>query len=258
MDFRIPVMSSLNELPIFRLQFYLTAPYPCSYLTGRQARSQVAAPGGLVDTVVYSELVRLGFRRSGHHVYRPRCDTCQECVPVRVPVQGFRPNRSQRRCLATNADLSMVLRPLVFDEAHYRLYRRYQAARHAGGGMDQDDREQFRNFLLQSRVDSALAEFTLGGEVVMVSLVDRLMDGLSAVYTFYEPDLAKRGLGTFSVLTQLDMAAQMGLPYLYLGYWIRDSAKMAYKRAFRPLEALVEGHWRRDFMTGKAGDGQDA
>lgn len=238
-------MSSLKELPIFRLQFYLTAPYPCSYLPERQARSQVAAPGGLVDTVVYSELVRMGFRRSGHHVYRPRCDACQACTPVRVLVNEFRPSRAQRRCLARNADLSMRLKPLVFDEAHYQLYRRYQAARHAGGGMDQDDREQFRGFLLQSRVDSALAEFTLDGEVVMVALVDRLMDGLSAVYTFYDPDLPKRSLGTFGVLTQLRLAREMGLPYLYLGYWIAESGKMAYKRGFQPIEALSSGRWNR-------------
>ncbi|MBP8902761.1 MAG: arginyltransferase [Thiobacillaceae bacterium] len=243
-------MSSLKELPIFRLQFYLTAPYPCSYLPEHLARSQVAAPGGLVDTVVYSELVRLGFRRSGQHVYRPRCDACQACTPVRILVDGFRPSRAQRRCLARNADLALRLKPLVFDEAHYHLYRRYQAARHAGGGMDQDDREQFRSFLLQSRVDSALAEFTLDGEVVMVALVDRLMDGLSAVYTFYEPELARRSLGTFGVLTQLRLAREMSLPYLYLGYWIEESGKMAYKQGFQPIEALVSGQWKR--MEGPA------
>ena len=138
----------------------------------------------------------------------------------------------------------MRVKPLLFDEAHYRLYRRYQAARHAGGGMDQDDREQFRGFLLQSRVDSALLEYSLGGEVVMVSLLDRLLDGLSAVYTFYEPELARRSLGTFGVLTQVRLARDMGLPYLYLGYWIAASTKMAYKRGYRPLEAFVEGQWR--------------
>lgn len=236
-------MSTLKELPIFRLQFYLTAPYPCSYLPGRMARSQVAAPGSLVDTVAYSELVRLGFRRSGQHVYRPRCDNCFACIPVRIPVAEFRPSRSQRRCQRRNADLVMRLRPLVFEESHYRLYRRYQQARHSGGGMDQDDREQYRGFLLQSRVDSALAEFTLGGEVVMVALVDRLLDGLSAVYTFFEPDLAGRGLGVHGVLSQIRLARDMGLPYLYLGYWIEDCRKMAYKRAYRPLEALRDGRW---------------
>ena len=138
---------------------------------------------------------------------------------------------------------AVTLKPLVFEEAHYRLYRRYQSARHAGGGMDRDDREQFRSFLLQSRVDSALLEYTLDGALVMVALVDRLMDGLSAVYTFYDPDLPRRGLGTFGVLSQVDLARDMGLPYLYLGYWIGASPKMAYKRVFHPLEALVEGQW---------------
>lgn len=236
-------MSSLRELPIFRLQFYLTAPYPCSYLPERTARSQVATPGSLVDTLVYSELVRLGFRRSGQHVYRPRCDRCSACTPVRIPVAHFSPNRSQRRCQERNGDVQMRLRPLSFEEGHYRLYRRYQGARHAGGGMDQDDREQYRSFLLQSRVDCALVEFTLDGEVVMVSLVDRLMDGLSAVYTFFEPDLARRGLGVLGVLSQIRLAREMGLPHLYLGYWIADCRKMAYKRAYRPLQAFLDGRW---------------
>lgn len=239
-------MSFAAELPIFRLQFYLTAAYPCSYLPERQARSQVAAPGGMVDTVVYSELVRAGFRRSGFHVYRPHCDQCRACTPTRLRVEEFRPNRSQRRCLTRNADLTARLKPLDFAEEHYRLYRRYQAARHAGGGMDQDDREQYRSFLLQSRVDSALVEYRLAGEVVMLALVDRLMDGISAVYTFYEPGLEKRGLGVYSVLRQIEYAREMNLPYLYLGYWIADCRKMAYKRAYRPLELLRHGQWLED------------
>lgn len=238
-------MTSLRDLPIHRLQFYLTAAYPCSYLPGRLARSQVATPTHLVDTMVFSELVGRGFRRSGLHVYRPRCDVCRACVPVRVPVADFRPNRSQRRCQTRNADLGCSLKALAFEEAHYRLYRRYQASRHAGGGMDQDDREQYRNFLLMSRVDSALLEYTLDGRVVMVSLVDRLLDGLSAVYAFYDPDLARRGLGVYNVITLVDLSRRMGLPYVYLGYWIADSPKMAYKRRYRPLEGYVDGHWRR-------------
>jgi arginyl-tRNA--protein-N-Asp/Glu arginylyltransferase len=237
-------MSTLKELPVFRLQFYLTAPYPCSYLPQRMARSQVAAPGSLVDTVAYSELVRLGFRRSGQHVYRPRCDHCSACTPVRIPVESFKPNRAQRRCQQRNRDVRLRLRPLLFEEAHYRLYRRYQVARHAGGGMDQDDREQYRSFLLQSRVDSALMEFSLAGKVIMVSLVDRLMEGLSAVYTFFEPDLEKRSLGVYGVLSQIDLAQEMGLPYLYLGYWISDCRKMAYKQAYRPIQALLDGRWQ--------------
>jgi arginine-tRNA-protein transferase len=236
-------MTQLRELPVQRLQFYLTAPYPCSYLPGREARSQVVTPGSQVDTAVFSELARMGFRRSGLYVYRPRCDACSACVPVRVPVADFAPNRSQRRCQARNADLTRILRPLVFDEAHFQLYGRYQKARHAGGGMDQDDSEQYRGFLLSSRVDCALAEFTLEGRVVMVSLLDRLLDGLSAVYTFYEPDLAPRGLGVFGVLSAIQLARQLGLDYLYLGYWIAESRKMAYKAGYRPLQGYRQGQW---------------
>jgi len=238
-------MTSLRDLPIHRLQFYLTAAYPCSYLPDRLARSQVATPMHLVDTAVFSELANQGFRRSGLHVYRPRCDACRACVPVRIPVEDFRPNRSQRRCAARNADIGCSLKPLVFEESHYRLYRRYQSCRHAGGGMDQDDREQYRNFLLMSRVDSALLEYTLDGRVVMVSLVDRLLDGLSAVYAFYDPDQARRGLGVYNVLTLVELGRRLGLPHVYLGYWIADSPKMAYKRQYRPLEGFVDGHWRR-------------
>ena len=248
-------MSFAAELPIFRLQFYLTASYPCSYLANQQARSQVAAPSGMVDTMVYSELVRLGFRRSGLHVYRPHCDHCRACTPTRLRVDRFQPNRTQRRCLARNEDIEIRLKPLVYDEAHYRLYRRYQAARHAGGGMDQDDREQYRGFLLQSRIDSALIEYRLAGEVVMVALVDRLLDGLSAVYTFFEPGLERRSLGVFGVLQQIRLARELGLPYLYLGYWIADCRKMAYKRAYRPLEMLLQGRWQAVESGGESGRG---
>jgi arginine-tRNA-protein transferase len=236
-------MSIPGELPVYRLQFYLTAAYECSYLPERMARSQVAVPGSLVDGAIYTELVRAGFRRSGQHVYRPRCDTCHACTPVRIAVDRFSPNRTQRRCLKRNADIQMRLKPLIFEEAHYRLYRRYLASRHQGGGMDQDDREQFRSFLLQSRVDSALAEFTLNGDIIMVALVDRLRDGLSAVYTFFDPDLESRSLGVLGVLTQIRLASEMGLPYLYLGYWIEDCRKMAYKRHYRALEMLQGGTW---------------
>ncbi len=238
-------MTLLRELPIHRLQFYLTAPYPCSYLPDRQARSQVATPPGLVDTVVFSEMARLGFRRSGDFVYRPHCDGCAECLPVRVVVEDFMASRSQRRCLNRNGDLRYALRPLEYAESHFQLYRRYQSARHTGGGMDMDDQEQYRGFLLVSRVDSALLEFTLDGQVVMVGLVDRLLDGLSAVYAFFEPGQAKRSLGVFNVLTLIDLAGKMGLPYLYLGYWIRESRKMAYKSDYRPLEVYREGGWTR-------------
>ena len=233
-------MSDLSTLKLFATQ-----PHPCSYLEGQEATTVFVDPEARVDQSLYSQLSQLGFRRSGAHLYRPQCLRCQACISCRIPVQLFKPNRSQRRCWRMNQDLELRIAKSINTAEHYDLYASYIEARHNNGDMFPPSEEQYNAFLTSEWNLTHYIEFRLEGRLIGVSVCDQLDDGLSAVYTFYTPEEDARSLGKFAILAQIDKARRLGLDYLYLGYWIKECNKMNYKIQYRPLDLLVNRRWMR-------------
>ena len=227
------------------MHFYLSAEHPCSYLPGREARSLFPDPQAMMDTTVYGALVDHGFRRSGCMVYRPGCRDCHACVPARIRVNGFRPNRSQRRTLKMNSDLVVRSRKSDLDERHLALYRDYLASRHADGDMSAESIVEMQRFLVSDWCETMLIEGWLDERLVLVAVTDVVDNALSALYTFFDPRLPKRSLGTLAVLEQIAACRRLGFTHLYLGYWIENCRKMRYKSSFSSLETRhPDGYWQ--------------
>ncbi len=244
-------MTLPSEATLHKLQFYVTTSYPCGYLPGQRAQSLIATPQHLIDASVYGGLIQQGFRRSGKFAYRPHCESCNACTPVRLLVEEFTPSRSQKRSFKHHQNLQVNILPLAFHSEHFELYNDYQSARHSEkingdkSNNEADDKaSQYRDFLVESNVETLLIEFRLDDALKMVSVVDVLRDGISAVYTFYNTDDLHTSYGTFNIVWLNTWARTLNLPYLYLGYWIKDSQKMAYKQKFKPQQALIDGEWQ--------------
>jgi len=225
---------------------YLSSEHACGYLPGLNARTLFVDPLARMNGRLYQRLLEHGFRRSGSHVYRPACARCHACIPLRIPVRAFSPNRSQRRTWERNrAALSLRERPPQFDSMHFALYRRYIEVRHADGSMADASVASYEDFLLSPwGGETRLLELRLEDRLMAVAVTDVLEHALSAVYTFFDPELAAHAPGTLAVLCQIGEAQRQGLDWLYLGYWIEECRKMSYKDRFRPVEAWIDGAWR--------------
>jgi leucyl-tRNA---protein transferase len=225
------------------IPLFLTERHPCSYLEGEEAQPAFVHPLFEMTPGIYSQLIEQGYRRSGDEVYSPHCPDCSACIPVRLRVSEFMPDRSQIRCLRKNRDIEVKAKPAEFDESHYEMYLRYQAKRHTDGSMAHSGRNEYLHFLKSAWCDTSFVEFTISGELAAIAVVDRLDNALSAVYTFFEPKFSDKSLGVYAVLWQIEWAKQLKKEYLYLGYWIKKCKKMSYKSNYQPLQIYKNKQW---------------
>lgn len=227
------------------LKFYATQPHACSYLPEQRATTLFLDPQQPIDLETYSQLSEVGFRRSGDNLYRPHCQACSACIASRIAVDDFQPSRQQARIFKRNSDLRVSAHPPSLTDEIYQLYARYIESRHKDGDMYPPSREQFASFLVRDWAFSLFHEFRLGNELVAIAVTDQMRNGLSAVYTFYAPEHARRSLGRYAILWQIEQARRQQLHAVYLGYWIKGCRKMNYKTEYRPLEMLINQRWVR-------------
>ncbi len=234
-------MSNMSTL--HALVFYATPEHECSYLKDQSATTLFVDPRATINKETYTQLTQLGFRRSGNHYYKPSCAGCRACVPVRMPTQLFKPQRSHRRLLKKHQETTTTIRQPEFREEHYAVYEKYINFKHADGDMHPPSKDQYLSFLVDSPRTTQFVEFWHKGCLMGIAVVDALSNGLSAIYTFYDPEFSHLSPGKYAVLWEIEQTHLNQLPYLYLGYWIKECPKMAYKASFRPLEMLVNGRW---------------
>ncbi|MDN3639951.1 arginyltransferase [Simiduia curdlanivorans] len=227
------------------IKLFSTHPHKCSYLADREATTVFVDPDATMDSALYSRLSELGFRRSGQHVYRPQCAECNACTPVRIKVEAFALNRQQKRTLKRNNDLTLELLERIDTDECYALYEAYINVRHRDGDMFPPTKSQYNGFLTAQWGATRFLAARLNGQLVGVAMCDVLANGLSAVYTFFDPSLTKRSLGAWFILQQIAWTNRLGLSHLYLGYWIKDCQKMSYKTQYQPLEYFKGGFWTR-------------
>ena len=226
------------------IKLYKTVAEPCPYLDGRQSSSIIVDPDMEIDNFIFSSLSKSGFRRSGEMLYKPRCDNCNACISVRIPTEKFSASKSQKRVWKRNLDIDVSIETSDFNEQHFELYIRYQKARHPDSSMCNDDPDKYRNFIMSRFSASEFHVFYLKKRLIGICVTDKLESGVSAVYSFFEPELQQRSLGTFFIMHLIKYAKTHRLPYVYLGYWVKNSQKMDYKSKFRPLEGYVDNNWQ--------------
>ncbi|MBT5292857.1 MAG: arginyltransferase [Cellvibrionales bacterium] len=232
-------MSVLSKLKVFA-----TKPHPCSYQEDKEATTLFIDPETELNEISYQDLTEIGFRRSGTHFYRPHCQSCNDCIPARIPVNIFTPARRQKRIENKNKDLTVHEVVSITSEEHYQLYASYIELRHDDGDMYPPTPEQYEEFLGKQTRFSRFTEFRLNGILLAVSIRDNLTDSFSAIYTFFDPEYSSRSLGSFAVLWLISEARREKLDYVYLGYWIRSCRKMSYKIDYRPIELLLNNRWQ--------------
>ena len=226
------------------IRCHMTVPFDCSYLPEHLASNQVIDPTLTLNPTLLGALLNNGFRRSGNHVYRPQCPDCQQCVSIRIPVSTFKPNRSQQRNWRQNQALHKITTGAELRDEQFELYQRYLAARHSDSEMNNPIPADYIGFLTAPNVKTAFHEFRHQDRLLAIAVADHTPNGLSAVYTFFDPDCTKLGLGTYAILWLIHHARELGLPWVYLGYWIKDCRKMSYKTHFNPCEGYIDNTWQ--------------